>query len=81
MEEMIAIICEFDADRMFRMKRTIHEEGIVELMKWKVREIKRENPEFDEEGNIVNRKPKKKKGSNTIDDLMLASQVFARGSA
>lgn len=79
MEELIAILCEFDAERMYLMKRTIHEEGIIELMRWKVRQIKRENPEIDEEGNIVESKPKKRKGSNTIDDLMLASQVFAKG--
>lgn len=79
MEELIGILCEFDAGRMYVMKRTVHEEGIIELMRWKVRQIKRENPEIDEEGNIVEQKPKKK-GTNTIDDLLLASQVFAKGA-
>ena len=79
MEELIAILCEFDVDRINLMKRTVHEEGIIELMRWKTRQIQRENPELDEEGNIVERKPNGKKGLNTIDDLMLASKVFAKG--
>lgn len=81
MEEVIAILAEFRLDEMNLIKYTLHEEAIATLLKWKTRQVKRQNQEVDEDGKLVQKaqEPKVKEGPNTVQDLALCQQLFTSG--
>jgi hypothetical protein len=72
MEEAITILADFKLSEINLIKNTLHEDAIVKLMNWKVRQMKRQYQDVDEDG-----KPKQtKKSVNTNNDLLLVTQLF-----
>lgn len=75
MEEAITVLADFRPSEIQFIKRTLHEEAIIQLLKWKTRHAKRQYPEIDEDGNPIS-KPPPMKGANTVNDLLLATRAF-----